>query len=755
MVFETRENFVNMFLEIFQFDNLNLEFGIYKILNIKRQQIQNLINDLIPLILVEENSNDLFQYLLEFFSNYYDKGLLQNNRNPKELFSGEDIFLSWANQNQYYVQSLECSQVSGKKYTQDYFIHKNLKEFLESKLDFFMKKDVLAVEDISRLEPADLKVYIKTIKKFKEFACRIIDRLNQIEIFQLRLWNKKKYILKTDYVITLDKIEEYAGINFIEKIEEKILSNKEQLKEWSEILKTQITDETDLIENQSKTGNKLKSLPLDTKYFDEVFKWDLISALTQNNNLDKILDGVLIKGDNFQALNLIMKKWGENVNLIFIDPPFNTGKKEILYKNDFLDSTWLVIMYNRLIQAKEILNKKGSIFVRIDNNGNHYTRFLLDTVFGKSNFRNEIIINKTRAKQQRKKPFIQQTESLFFYSVTDDYFFNQVELPRKEPRWYELLDFPRSNQIPRKILGKKYYPPRNRRWGLSQERIDEFVIKGKVRINKDKSYIDCLGNTINEKPELFYDVEPVRNNWLDIPGYSQVHKFSTENSEELLQRVIESGSKEGDLVLDFFLGSGTTIATAHKLNRKWIGVEMGNQFEDFILPRMKNVLKGEKSGISKTLDSKKAGFFKYHYLEQFEDSIENTVSDLSKNKEDLHLDKIKDPIQYQLKAVEDKKSKPFNVDLIETFNYLIGIFVEKMIRIKTNGREYIIISGKVDKVQVGIIWRAINDIDLEFDKKFIEESLNDDRVDVLFVNGSCLIENARSIEAELDHLIFS
>ncbi|GAJ19977.1 unnamed protein product, partial [marine sediment metagenome] len=116
----------------------------------------------------------------------------------------------------------------------------------------------------------------------------------------------------------------------------------------------------------------------------------------------------------FQALNLVMKKCYEKVKLIYIDPPFNTGKKEYLYKNDYMDSSWLVMMINRLYLAKDLLHQIGNIFVRIDNNGNHYVKFLLDLVLGKSNFRNEIIINKTRAKKQRKKPFIQQTESLFF-----------------------------------------------------------------------------------------------------------------------------------------------------------------------------------------------------------------------------------------------------------------------------------------------------------------------------------------------------
>ncbi|KKK63764.1 hypothetical protein LCGC14_2991010, partial [marine sediment metagenome] len=336
----------------------------------------------------------------------------------------------------------------------------------------------------------------------------------------------------------------------------------------------------------------------------------------------------------------------------------------------------------------------------------------------KSNFRNEIIINKTKAKKQIKKPFIQQSESLFFYSKNDNYFFNQVEIPRKEPKWYELLDFPRSNENPRTIMGKEYFPPRNRRWGLSQDRINLFEKKGKIRINKNKRYIDCRGNLINEKPELYYDKELVRNVWLDIPGYSQVHKFSTENSEELLRRVIESGSKEKDVVLDFFLGSGTTTATAHKLNRKWIGVEIGAQFEDYILPRMKTVLMGDKSGISKSNNTKSSGFFKYQYLEQFEDTLENVEFNLHDYKKILKIDDIKNPFCYKMKILENQNTKNVNVDLIESFNYLIGIFVKTMKQVKNNGRTYIFIIGNVDKSHTGIVMRKFLVNEEDFFKRF-------------------------------------
>ena len=127
--------------------------------------------------------------------------------------------------------------------------------------------------------------------------------------------------------------------------------------------------------------------------------------------------------------------------------------------------------------------------------------------------------------------------------------------------------------------------------------------------------------------------------------------------------------------------------------------------------------------------------------------------ELPKNKKKPQIDEIEDPFRYQFKVVKNDKSKIINVDLIESFNYLMGIIVEKIERIKKNGRVYIIITGKAGEVQVGIVWRNVIDIDLVLDKKIIEVNLNDAKLDVLFINNRCLIKSAKSIEAELSHLI--
>ena len=755
---EILEQFKIELLNIFQFENQDYNLGIIKLLSFKRERIQNFIDKFKPIELSEGLSLEIYNLVINFFSQIYKNGILH----PKgryssgfaNLYNNDGISFNWLNKNQNYVKLREAPNKSGKVISDDYFIHKDLKRFLLSKLNRFIKNEFLSNKALQKLETEDLQEKILKIKNLEAIATQIIEILVQIEDFQLQLWKKKNLILETNYVISLDMIEKYAGGSFLTGIIDQLLKNKEQMKEWNTLFEINISGNPELKNVGELIDSNWKYLPIDTKYFDEGFKWNLVGALSQNNNLDDILDGILIKSDNYQALNLIMKKWYEKVNLIYIDPPFNTGKKEYLYKNDYLDSSWLVMMNDRLNLAHEILHEEGNIFVRIDNNGNHYVRFLLNLVFDKSNFRNEIIINKTRAKKQRKKPFIQQTESLFFYSKSKEYYFNQLQRPRKDPRWFELVDFPRPNENPRIVLGKTYYPPKNRRWGLSQERINEFEHQGKVRTNQNRKYTNCFGDIVEEKPELYYDLEPVRNDWLDIPGYSQVHKFSTENSEQLLKRVIESGSRENDVVLDFFLGSGTTIATAQKLNRKWIGVEIGSQFEDFILPRMKAVLKGDKTGISKALKTTSSGFFKYHYLEQFEDTIENLEFSPQLNKISFDFDEIEDPLDYKIKILENNHQKTKKVDLIETFNYLVGIYIDHIDTSNQDGRTYIFVKGKANKQKIIVIWRSIIGLDLEQDKKIIKNHLNDGNYSYVYINGKSLIENSKSIEMELKKLIW-
>lgn len=307
---------------------------------------------------------------------------------------------------------------------------------------------------------------------------------------------------------------------------------------------------------------------------------------------------------------------------------------------------------------------------------------------------------------------------------------------------------------------------------MSQEAVNKATREGLIRWD----------DRLNE-PLFLSKYETLGADWTDIPGYSQSHDFPTENSEELLQRVIEASSNRGDFVLDYFLGSGTTTAVAQKLGRKWIGVEMGEFFEKIPLVRMKKVLYGEKSGISKEANWQGGGFFKYQYLEQYEDTLHNIefpnegkaqqvlkLFDEGEASEYLmkymlrfetdgsssllDLKQLENPFDYKLRIISGGKGEQIaNIDLIETFNYLIGLKVNKYGFSNEDKRKYVFVLGERNSKRVAVIWRATRDIDLERDKVIIEDNIRSFQPDETFINGDSLVKDYRPIESELKTLM--
>jgi adenine specific DNA methylase Mod len=474
-------------------------------------------------------------------------------------------------------------------------------------------------------------------------------------------------------------------------------------------------------------AKKYEHLPIDTKYFKDLE----LEILSQFEDLDKSLDGWLIKSENYQALNTILPKFKEKVQTIYIDPPFNLDSSDqFLYRTNYKDANWATLLENRIRIAKEWLNEKGSIFVRCDYNGNWIVRNLLDDIF-ENNFVNEIDVGKTAGKKKTGLSLAYTKDNILFYAKdlnlinetikeTDRYLFykeiisllDKQKLENKEKIsdlllnslfWLDLDHRPGERQTNknRYLLGIEFQPPKGRHWIKSQEKLDELYQNGKARI-KDKikgtyyykkedipNGIDTSGLVI----QVFLDTEIITDNWTDVNGYSQTHDFQTENSEILLKRVIETGSNVGEFIYDFFLGSGTTTAVAHKLGRKWIGVEMGEHFYTVVLPRMKKVLAYDKSGISKEVkEYKGGGFFKYYELEQYEEALANckyedgdlfSVPGRSPYQEYVFLkdDKMLKvlEIDYENNKVKVDLDKLYqNIDIAETLSNLTGKWIKKI-----------------------------------------------------------------------------
>ncbi|NPV11987.1 MAG: hypothetical protein HPY57_09380 [Ignavibacteria bacterium] len=469
-----------------------------------------------------------------------------------------------------------------------------------------------------------------------------------------------------------------------------------QIQEWREL---GIVDENFTVDDVFETdltgkhiAEKYKHLPIDTKYFKDLE----LEILSLFDDLDNSLDGWLIKSENYQALNTILPKFKEKVQTIYIDPPFNLDSSDqFLYRTNYKDANWATLLENRLRIAKDWLNEKGSIFVRCDYNGNWIVRCLMDEIFGKENFRNELVINKSNKQGAIDKRFNPATETLFLYSkITESLINPQFRKRGKQAGWLEMHS-PKENKDSHIIIfnGRQFVAPKGRHWSFAQETVDKLASENRIRIVK-KQYIDVYGNNHDEILEyLMSENETIESNWTDIPGYSTTTGFQTENSEKLLERVINAASQNCDLVMDFFLGSGTTTAVSHKLGRKWIGVEMGEHFYTVVLPRMKKVLFYDKSGISKEVkEYKGGGFFKYYELEQYEETLANTVYE----NHDMLIIKNKNPyeqyvflkdekmlraleIDYENKKVKVDLSKLYeNIDIAETLSNLTGKWIKRI-----------------------------------------------------------------------------
>ena len=304
----------------------------------------------------------------------------------------------------------------------------------------------------------------------------------------------------------------------------------------------------------------------------------------------------LIWGDKKYILPSLLEEFAGQVDLIYIDPPFFTGTDQI-YTVPIAESKEYVVkepsiieeaayrnvwrqgsdsfcgwIYETLVLLNELLNNDGSIYIRYDQYWSHYVKIIADEVFGKKNFQNEIVVKRIykNLTNQGKKSLQIATDSLLLYFKSENSRFCEVEEKLVDERsgyWRRIDDSSGVRNPPeRAILGKVYYPPPGKHFKFNQQKIDEMLKQDKVRINE------------RGRPEYWVepsDKKPLTSNWTDISGYSFTTGYPTENSEALLERVIRASSNQGDLVLDCFVGSGTTAAVAEKLGRRWIACDLG------------------------------------------------------------------------------------------------------------------------------------------------------------------------------------
>lgn len=242
------------------------------------------------------------------------------------------------------------------KNTTDYFIHKDLRGFLNREIEFFIKNEVLDLDEMESMDEQHLKVSMARVRTIRGICQKIIDFLAQIEDFQKKLFEKKKFVIKTDYCMTLDNVPK--------ALYPEILKTKDQLNEWKALYGAGEDKQSTITSFGSMSIDEayLKEHPflvIDTKFFDREFKDELLASF---DDLDEATGGLMIKSENWQALNLMQEKYREKVKCIYMDPPYNTGNDEFLYKDKYRHSSWLTMMENRLRLSKELLEPFGFLF---------------------------------------------------------------------------------------------------------------------------------------------------------------------------------------------------------------------------------------------------------------------------------------------------------------------------------------------------------------------------------------------------------
>lgn len=361
---------------------------------------------------------------------------------------------------------------------------------------------------------------------------------------------------------------------------------------------------------------------------------------------DKNSQNMLIKGDNLLALKALEQDYAGKVKCIFIDPPYNTGSAFEHYDDGLEHSLWLGLMRDRLNILKNLLAEDGVFWITLDDNEAHYLKVMADEVFGRNNFVANIVWQKKYSKQNDAKWFSTSHDHIFVYAKNKNMWKpnkimrNESQLkgyknPDNDPKglWQSVVYTCSKTRHERPNLyypiihpktGEEIYPSETRVWGYDKNRHEEHIKEGKIwwglNDEKDKprlkSYLKDVGKgLVPDTLWLRSDVGDNQDAKREARAFNQSNTFATPKPEKLISNILEISTQKGDLILDSFLGSGTTAAVAHKMNRRWIGIEMGEHCDTHCLPRLKKVMDGQDpGGVTSTANWEGGGGFKYYSL---------------------------------------------------------------------------------------------------------------------------------------------
>jgi adenine-specific DNA-methyltransferase len=715
-----------------------------------------------------------------------------------------------------------------RRNTSDYFIHKNLQKFLTEELEFYIKDQILHIGDLE----GDFEGKRRMLRAFRQVAADLIAFLAQIEDVQLRLFEKRKFVLRADYLVTV--------ANVPKPLRKEILDPQRGAKQLAEWKRLYAFDEcAELLGWKGKLTEAFlerhPTLAVNTANFDAEFRDLLLESI---QDLESVTDGLLVNSENYQALRLLERGLYERVKCVYIDPPYNTGSDEFIYKDAYRHSSWLAMIKGRLTLGRRLLAEDGSIFVSIDDNEVGNLRDVMDEVFGVENFVATVIWQKVFSPKSSARHFSEDHDFLVVFARRGELWRPSL-LPRTEEanaRYDNPDEDPRGPWTSGDLTARNYYsegqyevtsrsgktfrPVMGTYWRVSFPRFQELDRDKRIWWGPNGDNMPRLKRFLSEVkqglvPQTLWPYEEVghtqeaKQELLDVVRFERNEDvLNTVKPPRLIQRVFQVGTKsDADcVVVDFFAGSGTTGDAAIRQSRedgarrRFVLVEMGGYFDDIVMQRIQRVMSlpewdhcRPKRVPTAEETARSPRLVKVLRLESYEDAIHNLTADDTLGRSDvraaayaatvgadayrlqylarlplaesasmLQLDKLEHPFDYTLEILTDAGPQTQPVDLVETFNYLLGLDVQRLetwqnAKDKQQGqpRRYRIVKGHDRRgKRVLVVWRDMTELDPKAEREFLEARLKrEEAFDRLLINGDSATPGFESLDGLFKQLM--
>ncbi len=677
----------------------------------------------------------------------------------------------------------------------DFFIHKDLKGFLEWELDFYIKNEVLNLDDLEMGGETRAKSWFQMLRAIKGIGRKIITFVAQIENFQKRLFEKKKFVTEVHYCVTLDRVPE--------ELYPEITKNKAQIEEWKRLF---FIHEIERDTAQSEFSEPLKvdflkgqpKLPINTINFSESFTDRMLEKMGDLSQSDPSL---LVRGDNLHGLRLLKAAYVGKSRCVYVDPPFNTENDDFPYKDTYKHSSWMAMIKSRVEEARNYLSDDGIFFFHIGDDEAAHARLLLDTCLEER--KNSVIVR--RGIKNVQAQFTDIDRLSVGYDTIHTYtkkagvrlpHLRQILESERPGKWDTFWRGTDRETMRYELFGQK--PERGQwRWeetrGKAAKQNYEYFLRNIAKEKViDEWYVENLQAGVdldfvrlNDEDVVQYYVPPqgfklISDSWLDIPSAGNLTDFPHEKSLDLLRRAISWCGKKKTIVLDFFGGSGSTGHAALTLGHAFILFESAAYFDSVLLPRFLRYAYSAdwKEGKPRSRNTGLGIFIKYIGIESYEDALDNISFQPADDQKMLELDdyvlsylldfetkhsetllnvaKLDSPFDYKLRR--HGKDQPLSVDLPETFNYLIGLQVTSRTVHDNKGARYLVYRGKADGRETVILWRATRGWgkkEFEADLDFVTKHKLTEGAEDVFVNTDSFIEGARSLDPVFKRRMFN